>query len=99
MAQKKYKIEYTLASRNDIRNMKKYILDNFCYRELGDNFSKKIRQATNGLKTMPKGHNVTGFVYRGYDIYVKPYRTYLFFYVINEEQTKVVILRVLQDVL
>ena len=69
MAQKGYKVEYTFSSRNDIRNMKKYILDNFKYRELGENFSKKIREAVNGLKVLPTIHNTTGFVYRDYDIY------------------------------
>lgn len=37
----KYKIEYTFSSRDDMRKMKKYILDTFEYRELGENFTKK----------------------------------------------------------
>ena len=56
--------------------MKKYILENFKYRELGENFTKKIKTAVEGLKAFPKGHNATGIRYRGYDIYLKPYRTY-----------------------
>lgn len=97
MARKKYNIEYTFSSRDDIRDMKKYILDNFKYRELGENFTKKIRKATNGLKTLPTAHNITGFVYKGYKIYVKPYLTYLIFYVVSEDENKVTILRVMQD--
>ena len=34
---------------------------------------------------------------RGYDIYLKPYRTYLFFYVVDDVQKIVTILRVMQD--
>ena len=33
-----YKVQYTHSSRDDLRNMKKYILQRFCYRELGENF-------------------------------------------------------------
>lgn len=42
--QKKYRIRYTYSSRDDIRGMKKYILESFKYRELGENFTKKINK-------------------------------------------------------
>ena len=53
MKKDKYKIEYTFSSRDDMRKMKKYILDTFKYRELGENFTKKMKEATEGLKTLP----------------------------------------------
>lgn len=93
--QKKYRIKYTYSSRDDIR--KKYILDNFKYRELGENFTKKIKTAVDGLKILPTSHNTTGIRYREYDIYLKPYRTYLLFYIVDDELSVVTILRVLQD--
>ena len=62
---KNYKIEYTFSSRDDMRNMKKYILENFKY--------------------------------RGYDIHLKPYQTYLFFYIVDEPTQTVTILRVMQN--
>ncbi len=95
--QKKYKIKFTYSSRDDIRGMKKYILENFKYRELGENFTKKIKTAVEGLKAFPKGHNATGIRYRGYDIYLKPYRTYLLFYIVDDDLSVVTVLRVLQD--
>lgn len=95
--QKKYRIKYTYSSRNDIRGIKKYILDNFKYRELGENFTKKIKAAVDGLRILPTGYNMTGIRYRGYDIYIKPYRTYLLFYIVDDELAVVTILRVLQD--
>ena len=55
--------------------MKKYILDTFKYRELGENFTKKMKEAAEGLKTLPTGFDTVGFQYRGYDIHLKPYRT------------------------
>lgn len=80
-----------------MRKMKKYILDTFKYRELGENFTKKMKEATKGLKSLPMGYDTVDFTYRGYEIYLKPYKTYLFFYVVNEETRTVTILRVMQD--
>lgn len=92
-----YKIEYTFSSRDDMRNIKKYILENFKYRELGENFTHKMKKATNGLKTLPTGFDTVGFQYRGYDIHLKPYQTYLFFYIVDEPTQTVTILRVMQN--
>ncbi len=97
MKSDKYKIEYTFSSRDDMRKMKKYILDTFKYRELGENFTKKMKEAAEGLKTLPTGFDTIEFQYRGYDIYMKPYRTYLFFYVVDEDKKIVTVLRVMQD--
>ena len=95
--QKKYRIKYTYSSRDDIRGMKRYILDNFKYRELDESFTEKMKAAVNGLKVCPAGYNITGFCYRGYDIYLKPYQAYLLFYVVDDDLSEVTILCVLQD--
>lgn len=95
--QNKYKIKYTYSSRDDIRGMKRYILENFKYRELSENFTRKIKTAVDGLRTFPKSHNTTGIRYRGYDIYLKPYRTYLLFYIVDDDLSLVTVLRVFQD--
>ena len=42
-------------------------------------------------------HNTIGFCYRGYDIHLKSYLTYLFFYIVDEDNATVTVLRVLQD--
>lgn len=97
MKWEKYKIEYTYSSRGDMRKMKEYILEKFKYREYAENFTKKMRGATNSLKTLPTGYDTTGFRYNGYDIYMKPYLTYQFFYVVDDLSHTVTILRVLQD--
>lgn len=80
-----------------MRKVKKYILDTFKYRELGENFSKKMKSAINDLKTLPTGYDTVGLRYRGYDIYLKPYRTYLFFYVVDELTQTIIVLRIMQD--
>lgn len=94
---KNYKIKFTYSSRDDMKQMKKYILTTFKYREIGDNFSKKMKEATNALKTVPKGFDKVGMKYYEYDIYLKPYRTYLFFYIVDELTQTVTIIRVMQD--
>lgn len=97
MQLKTYKIEYTYSSRDDMKAMKEYILTNFKYRALGENFTTKMKEATRKLKTLPGGYETVGLQFRGYDIHLKPYRTYLFFYVVDEERATVTVLRVLQD--
>ncbi len=56
-----------------------------------------MKEATDGLKIVPMGFDTIGLRYRGYDIYLKPYKSYLFFYVVDEETSTVTVLRVLQD--
>ncbi len=97
MTDRTYKIKYAYSSRDDIKEIKQYILRTFKYRELGENFTRKVKEAARSLKTMPAGYETTGIFYRGYDVYIKPYRTYLFFYVVDEDEKAVTILRGLQD--
>lgn len=55
-----------------------------------------MKTATEGLKHSPKGYNAIGFEYKGYDVYVKSYRQYLFFYIIDEKTRVITVLRVMQ---
>lgn len=97
MKRGQYRVEIAESGKRDIRDIKKYILDNFKYRELGENFSRKIKKAVMGLDAFPQGYGKVGLVYRGYEIYLKPADTHLLFYVIDEPQKKVTVLRVMQD--
>lgn len=92
-----YKVLIARSAQQDVKEKKKYILDTFKYRDLGDNFSKKIKKAAMELEVLPQGHSRTKFAYRGYDIYMKPSNTYLLFYTIDEIKQVVTVLRVLQD--
>lgn len=97
MKRRNYKIEYSHSSRNDIRNMKKYIIDTFKYYEYGNNFTKKMKAAANILKASPFAYGTVEFRYRGYDIRMKSYRAYLFFYIVDVDTHTITVLRVLQD--
>lgn len=92
-----YKIRYAYSARNDVAGIKKYILIHFKYRQLVENFKKKMLKMEKGLTTFPDGYEPSGFVYRGYTIFLKPENTYLIFYVVDKPSKTVTILRVLQD--
>ena len=93
----RYKVVVARSGKEDIKERKKYILDHFKYRELAENFSKKIKKALISLETLPTGYNTSGFVYRGYDVYFKSFQTYIIFFIVEESTKTVVVLRVLQD--
>lgn len=45
----------------------------------------------------PTGFDTIGLQYRGYDIYIKPYLTYLLFYTIDQNKNTVTMLSVLKE--
>ena len=97
MKRGQYRVEIAESGKQDVKNIKEYILEHFQYRELGESFSKKIKKAALGLDMFPQGHGKAGFVYRGYEIYLKPADTYLLFYIIDEQKRKVIVLRIMKD--
>lgn len=97
MTANKYKVVLAASAKQDVKDIKKYILRNFKYRELAENFSKKMKKAMQGLDTVPNGYDSTGFMYGEYKIYLKPYNTYLLFFVIDEQEKIVTVLRLMQD--
>ena len=97
MLPKKYKVLIADSAKKDIKDKKKYILDNFKYRAYAENFSNKIKQAIIQLDIFPVAYDTTGFSYNGYDIYLKPCQSYLILYTVDEVNQVVTVLRVLQD--
>lgn len=94
---KRYKVVIAQSGKMDVMNKKRYIIENFKYRDYVQNFSAKIKKAEQVLDTLPTGYETTGFQYRGYDIYMKPNSNHLLFYTVDEEKMVVTVLRVLQD--
>ncbi len=97
MKGKKYKVMIAESGKSDVKEKKKYILTYFKYRQYAEAFSQRIKKAVKQLDTFPRGYDVTGFRYRGYDVYIKPDNNYLLFYTVNEETKTVTVLRILQD--
>ena len=68
MMQQIYQVLVAQSGKQDIKDMKKYIIETFKYRELGENFSKKIKKVPQTLDTFPVGYDTTGFLYHGYEM-------------------------------
>lgn len=94
---KGYKVVISQSGKNDVKNKKRYIIQNFRYREYAENFSSRIKKAAEELAIFPTGHYLTGFKYRGYDIYMKPQSNHLLFHTIDDDKGIVTVLRILQD--
>lgn len=87
---KRYKVVISQSGKNDI-------IQNFKYREYAEKFSSRIKKAVEELAIFPNSHHLTGFKYRGYDIYMKPQSNHLLFYTIDDDKDLVTVLRILQD--
>ncbi len=94
---KRYKVVIAQSGKMDVKNKKRYIIENFKYREYAQNFSANIKKAAQKLDLFPTGYETTGFQYRGYDIYIMPSSNHLLFYTADEQKRVVTILRILQD--
>lgn len=92
---KNYKIRFVPSARDDLARMKKYILSEFKYSQYGVNFDNKIKEASKIIKNSPTSYRATEFRYKGYDIYMRCVKSYLFFYVVDDN--KISVLRVLKD--
>lgn len=93
----KYKVVIAQSGKVDVKERKRYIIEHFKYRELANNFSRKVKKAALDLAVLPQGYEKTEFQYRGYDIYFRPTNTYLLFFTIDELKHTVTVLRILQD--
>lgn len=90
-----YKVRLTSDARNDIVQIKRYILNTFKYRETAEASSKNIRYAISRLSPYSKAYAKTGLLIQGLEVYYKPYSTYLIFFVVKED--KVIVIRILKD--
>ncbi|MBT9779388.1 type II toxin-antitoxin system RelE/ParE family toxin [Clostridium sp. MCC353] len=92
---KNYKIRLTPEARSDIAEIKKYILTTFKYRETAEDFSKKMKHSISKLSPFSEAYAKTGLSIQNFEVYYKPYSTYLIFFVVQED--KVIVIRILKD--
>ena len=92
---KSYTIRYVPSAKNDLTQMKQYILNEFKFPQYGINFDYKIKEASTIIKNSPTSFKATNFTYRGLDIYMRCINSHLFFYVVDGKTISV--LRVLKD--
>ena len=55
---KRYKVVIAQSGKMDVMNKKRYIIENFKYRDYAQNFSAKIKKAAQGLDTLPTGYDI-----------------------------------------
>ena len=96
MALKNYTLTFAESASSDQVQLKKYIIENF-YVEYGDNFDAKMKSAAIVIKNTASSIRPTSFFYRGYVIYMLVHKTYLFFYVVDEDKNAITVLRVLNE--
>ena len=92
-----YTIEYSLASRDDIKRMRRYIVKTFKYLEYGKNFTKKMKEARLRMLDAPLAYHSIELEYRGYDIRLLVHKGYLFFYTTDITYRTIYVVRVLQE--
>ena len=92
---KNYKIRLSADAKNDIARIKRYLLKEFQYRETAETFSTNIKQAIISLTPFAEAYPRTGFFIQNLEIFYKPYRTYLIFFVVEDDF--VTVIRVLKD--
>ena len=97
MALPEYTLEFSESAAQDQIELKAYIFKEFKYREYGNNFDKKMKSATKAIKDAASSIRPTSFYYRGYVIYMLVHKTYLFFYVVDEVNRNITVLRVLKE--
>lgn len=92
-----YRLVFARSAREDQKALKRYILEEFKYRQYGKNFDAKMKSAAKTIKNAASHIRPTSLYYRGYNIFMMVHKTYLFFYVVDEEKHRITVLRVLNE--
>ena len=83
----------------DILKLVKYIHRELCNPSAADNLYGKLKEEISNLGDFPRKFVSIGIQYRGYVIHKKVYMTYLIFYIINDEEKSVYVLRVMKELM
>ena len=92
---KHYHVSIASSAVADIKNIRQYILDTFRYEAYAKDFSRKIADAIEKMNIFPLAYPKSGFVLEGYDIHFRPWKSYLIFFIVREDEVQII--RVLKD--
>ena len=92
-----YSITETDESISDVINLAKYIKYHLENPKTAEDFVAVYDIASRELSIFPKGYRGIDLEYWNYEIRIKPFGTYNIFFVVDEKQHEIVILRVLKD--
>jgi len=92
---KHYHVSIASSAVADIKNIRQYILDTFRYEAYAKDFSRKIADAIEKMNIFPLAYPKSGFVLEGYEIHFRPWKSYLIFFIVREDEVQII--RVLKD--
>ena len=82
-------------ARLDVLLRAEYIASRFQDRVAAQNFLDLYERQLNALIPFPTAYRCTGFEYNGYEIRIKPFDSCNLFFTVDEENGRVIVLRVL----
>lgn len=76
----------------------------YVYTELHNPIASKklyanLKREIKNMAVLPQRNTASGLYYRGYIIYKKVYQSYIIFYIVDDIQKMVFVLRVLKDIM
>ena len=87
----------TPEAKRDLSNLITYMIEELFNDKAAIDFLSHYHDKMNTLRIFPFGYRSTSFEYRGYDIRLKPFDSYNIFYIIDEDNNQICILRILKD--
>ena len=95
----KYKVLLTNEATDDVFNFIRYIQIELCNPDAANKLYMNLKREVNNMGDFPLKFADSGIKYRGYMIHKRAYQSYLLFYIINDEDQTVYVLRILKDIM
>lgn len=95
----KYKVLLTNEATDDVFNLIRYIQIELCNPDAANKLYMNLKREVNNMGDFPLKFADSGIKYRGYTIHKRAYQSYLLFYIINDEDQTVYVLRILKDIM
>ena len=95
----KYKVLLTNEATDDVFNLIRYIPIELCNPDAANKLYMNLKREVNNMGDFPLKFADSGIKYRGYTIHKRAYQSYLLFYIINDEDQTVYVLRILKDIM
>ncbi len=93
----KYSLIETKESIEDVAHLAVYMIQEFKNHKAAFDFLEKYDNEVSTLSYFPFGYRGISFEYRGHEIRLKPFDTYNIFFVVDNTENTITILRVLKN--
>lgn len=92
-----YSLRETEEAIGDVTKLAAYMIKEFENHKAAIAFLDRYDEAVQILGHFPFGYQGISFEYRGYEIRIKPFGTYNIFFIVDNVEDTIYILRVLKD--